>query len=113
MAQVDHLSSTSSTLANSLRHSADKSRQTLEELTGHCSDLHGSVSGRELPHGYVKAAELHRLQVFVDAVACLLQVWWSEASCGAPGPASWWTLRPKDREPTLELFLLKLRPSMR
>lgn len=44
-AQADLLSSTSSSLASSLRLSADGSQQTLEELTGCCSHLHSSVSG--------------------------------------------------------------------
>ncbi|XP_067466909.1 kinesin-like protein KIF11 isoform X1 [Thunnus thynnus] len=44
-AQADLLSSTSSSLACSLRLSADESQQTLEELTGCCSHLHSSVSG--------------------------------------------------------------------
>ncbi|XP_044228076.1 kinesin-like protein KIF11 isoform X1 [Thunnus albacares] len=44
-AQADILSSTSSSLASSLRLSADESQQTLEELTGCCSHLHSSVSG--------------------------------------------------------------------
>ncbi|XP_075902228.1 kinesin-like protein KIF11 isoform X2 [Nelusetta ayraudi] len=44
-AQVDLLTSTSSALADSLRLSSSRSVQTLEELTGRCSDLHGSVSG--------------------------------------------------------------------
>lgn len=48
-AQVDLLTSTSSALADSLRLSSSRSVQTLEELTGRCSDLHGSVSGREPP----------------------------------------------------------------
>lgn len=48
-AQVDLLTSTSSALADSLRLSSSRSLQTLEELTGRCSDLHGSVSGREPP----------------------------------------------------------------
>lgn len=46
-AQVDLLTSTSSTLADSLRLSSSRSLQTLQELTGCCSDLHGSVTGRE------------------------------------------------------------------
>lgn len=46
-AQVDLLTSTSSTLADSLRLSSSRSLQTLKELTGCCSDLHGSVTGRE------------------------------------------------------------------
>lgn len=48
-AQVDLLTSTSSALADSLRLSSSRSVQTLEELTGRCSDLHSSVSGREPP----------------------------------------------------------------
>ncbi|KAM7385191.1 hypothetical protein PAMP_001286 [Pampus punctatissimus] len=44
-AQADLLSSTSSSLASSLRLSADESQQTLEEMTGCCSHLHSSVSG--------------------------------------------------------------------
>ncbi|XP_044070559.1 kinesin-like protein KIF11 [Siniperca chuatsi] len=44
-AQADLLSSTSSSLASSLRLNADESQQTLEEMTGCCSHLHGSVSG--------------------------------------------------------------------
>ncbi|XP_051815656.1 kinesin-like protein KIF11 [Acanthochromis polyacanthus] len=43
-AQADLLSSTSSSIASSLRLTADESRQTLEELSGCCSHLHGSVS---------------------------------------------------------------------
>ncbi|XP_034407180.1 kinesin-like protein KIF11 [Cyclopterus lumpus] len=44
-AQADALSSTSSSLASSLRLNADESRQALEEMTGCCSHLHSSVSG--------------------------------------------------------------------
>ncbi|XP_070697514.1 kinesin-like protein KIF11 [Pempheris klunzingeri] len=44
-AQADLLSSTSCSLASSLRLNADESRQALEELTGCCSHLHSSVSG--------------------------------------------------------------------
>lgn len=44
-AQADLLSSTSSSLASSLRLNADESRQALEEMTGCCSHLHSSVSG--------------------------------------------------------------------
>ncbi|KAM6922167.1 kinesin-like protein KIF11 [Lycodopsis pacificus] len=44
-AQADVLSSTSSSLASSLRLNADESRQALEEMTGCCADLHSSVSG--------------------------------------------------------------------
>ncbi|XP_054456823.1 kinesin-like protein KIF11 isoform X2 [Anoplopoma fimbria] len=44
-AQADVLSSTSSSLASSLRLNADESRQALEEMTGCCSHLHSSVSG--------------------------------------------------------------------
>ncbi|XP_070772081.1 kinesin-like protein KIF11 [Enoplosus armatus] len=44
-AQADLLSSTSSSLASSLRLNADESQQTLEEMTGCCSHLHTSVSG--------------------------------------------------------------------
>lgn len=47
--QVDLLTSTSATLADSLRLSSSRSLQTLEELMGRCSDLSGSVSGREPP----------------------------------------------------------------
>lgn len=47
-AQADLLSSTSSSLASSLRLNADGSLQTLEELTGSCSYLHSSVSGTRL-----------------------------------------------------------------
>uniref|UniRef100_A0A671W7P3 Kinesin family member 11 n=1 Tax=Sparus aurata TaxID=8175 RepID=A0A671W7P3_SPAAU len=43
--QADLLSSTSSSLASSLRQTADESRQTLEEMTGCCAHLHSSVSG--------------------------------------------------------------------
>ncbi|XP_056251671.1 kinesin-like protein KIF11 isoform X2 [Seriola aureovittata] len=43
--QADLLSSTSSSLASSLRLNADESRRTLEEMTGCCSHLHRSVSG--------------------------------------------------------------------
>ncbi|XP_053189347.1 kinesin-like protein KIF11 [Scomber japonicus] len=43
-AQVELLSSTSSSLASSLRLSADESQQTLEEMKGCCSHLHSSVS---------------------------------------------------------------------
>ncbi|XP_051274007.1 kinesin-like protein KIF11 [Dicentrarchus labrax] len=45
LAQADILSSTSSSLASSLRLNADESQQTLEEMTGCCSHLHSSVSG--------------------------------------------------------------------
>ncbi|XP_031164435.1 kinesin-like protein KIF11 [Sander lucioperca] len=44
-AQADLLSSTSASLASSLRLSADESQQALDEMTGCCSHLHGSVSG--------------------------------------------------------------------
>ncbi|XP_042357940.1 kinesin-like protein KIF11 [Plectropomus leopardus] len=44
-AQADLLSSTSSSLASSLRLTADESQQALEEMTGCCSHLHSSVSG--------------------------------------------------------------------
>ncbi|KAM3606880.1 uncharacterized protein V6R79_025065 [Siganus canaliculatus] len=44
-AQADLLSSTSSSLAASLRATGDEGLQTLEELTSCCSHLHGSVSG--------------------------------------------------------------------
>ncbi|XP_032364482.1 kinesin-like protein KIF11, partial [Etheostoma spectabile] len=44
-AQADLLSSTSSSLASSLRLTADESKQALDELTGCCSHLHSSVSG--------------------------------------------------------------------
>ncbi|XP_068423351.1 kinesin-like protein KIF11 [Clinocottus analis] len=44
-AQTDELSSTSSSLAASLRLNADESRQALEEMTSCCSHLHSSVSG--------------------------------------------------------------------
>ncbi|TNN73566.1 Kinesin-like protein KIF11 [Liparis tanakae] len=44
-AQADVLCATSSSLASSLRLNADESRQALEEMTGCCSHLHGSVSG--------------------------------------------------------------------
>ncbi|XP_069565424.1 kinesin-like protein KIF11 isoform X1 [Brachyistius frenatus] len=44
-AQVDLLSSTSSSLASSLRLTADESRQTLEEMTGSCCSLRSAVSG--------------------------------------------------------------------
>ncbi|KAG7232180.1 hypothetical protein INR49_009458 [Caranx melampygus] len=43
--RADLLSSTSSSLASSLRLNADECRQTLEEMTGCCSHLHRSVSG--------------------------------------------------------------------
>ncbi|KAM9345205.1 kinesin-like protein KIF11 [Symphorus nematophorus] len=43
--QADLLSSTSSSLASSLRLAADESQQSLEELTGCCSHLHSAVSG--------------------------------------------------------------------
>lgn len=46
--QADLLSSTSSSLASSLRLNADESRQTLDETTGCCSHLHRSVSGTRL-----------------------------------------------------------------
>lgn len=46
--QADLLSSTSSSLASSLRQAADESRQTLEEMTGCCAHLHSSVSGNKL-----------------------------------------------------------------
>lgn len=46
--QADLLSSTSSSVASSLRLNADESLQTLEELMGCCSHLHGSVSGTKL-----------------------------------------------------------------
>lgn len=39
------LSSTSSSLASSLHLATDESLQNLEKLTGHCSDLHSSLSG--------------------------------------------------------------------
>lgn len=48
-AQADLLSSTSSSLASSLRLNADESQQALEEMTGCCSYLHSSVSGTKLP----------------------------------------------------------------
>ncbi|XP_034537702.1 kinesin-like protein KIF11 [Notolabrus celidotus] len=44
-AQADLLSSTSSSLASSLRQTTDESLQTLDEMTGCCSHLHGAVSG--------------------------------------------------------------------
>ncbi|XP_047458561.1 kinesin-like protein KIF11 isoform X2 [Mugil cephalus] len=44
-AQADLLSSTSSSLASSLRLNADQNQQALEELSGCCSHLHSSVSG--------------------------------------------------------------------
>uniref|UniRef100_A0AAQ5YUS9 Kinesin-like protein n=1 Tax=Amphiprion ocellaris TaxID=80972 RepID=A0AAQ5YUS9_AMPOC len=44
-AQADLLSSTSSSIASSLRLTADESRQMLEEMSGCCSHLHDSVSG--------------------------------------------------------------------
>uniref|UniRef100_UPI0037E83C87 kinesin-like protein KIF11 n=1 Tax=Semicossyphus pulcher TaxID=241346 RepID=UPI0037E83C87 len=44
-AQADLLSSTSSSLASSLRLTTDESRQTLDEMTGCCSHLHDAVSG--------------------------------------------------------------------
>ncbi|XP_029283274.1 kinesin-like protein KIF11 [Cottoperca gobio] len=44
-AQADLLSSTSSSLASSLRLNADESRQALEEMSGCRSHLHSSVSG--------------------------------------------------------------------
>ncbi|XP_055358789.1 kinesin-like protein KIF11 isoform X3 [Betta splendens] len=43
--QADLLSSTSSSLASSLRLNADESRQTLEEMAGSTSYLHSTVSG--------------------------------------------------------------------
>ncbi|XP_008299888.1 kinesin-like protein KIF11 [Stegastes partitus] len=43
-AQADLLSSTSSSIASSLRLTADESRQTLEEMSGCCSHLLSSVS---------------------------------------------------------------------
>ncbi|XP_023117335.2 kinesin-like protein KIF11 [Amphiprion ocellaris] len=43
-AQADLLSSTSSSIASSLRLTADESRQMLEEMSGCCSHLHDSVS---------------------------------------------------------------------
>lgn len=45
--QADLLSSTSSSLASSLRQTAEKSQDLLEEMNGYCSDLHGAVSGTE------------------------------------------------------------------
>ncbi|XP_072246625.1 kinesin-like protein KIF11 isoform X2 [Leuresthes tenuis] len=44
-AQADLLCSTSSSLASSLRLTANDSQQLLEEMSGYCSDLHRSVSG--------------------------------------------------------------------
>uniref|UniRef100_A0A3P8T4T1 Kinesin-like protein n=1 Tax=Amphiprion percula TaxID=161767 RepID=A0A3P8T4T1_AMPPE len=44
-AQADLLSSTSSSIASSLRLTADESRQMLAEMSSCCSHLHGSVSG--------------------------------------------------------------------
>nr|XP_033468499.1 kinesin-like protein KIF11 isoform X1 [Epinephelus lanceolatus] len=44
-AQADLLSSTSSSLASSLRLTTNESQQALEEMTGCCSHLHSSVSG--------------------------------------------------------------------
>ncbi|XP_078129710.1 kinesin-like protein KIF11 [Sander vitreus] len=44
-AQADLLSSTSASLASSLRLSADESQRALDEMTGCCSHLHCSVSG--------------------------------------------------------------------
>uniref|UniRef100_H3C207 Kinesin family member 11 n=1 Tax=Tetraodon nigroviridis TaxID=99883 RepID=H3C207_TETNG len=43
--QAALLSSTSSSLASSFHLATDESLQNLEKLTGHCSDLHSSVSG--------------------------------------------------------------------
>ncbi|KAM9847730.1 kinesin-like protein KIF11 [Aulostomus maculatus] len=43
--QAELLSSTSSSLASSLRLSIDESCQTLDEMTGCCSHMHNSVSG--------------------------------------------------------------------
>ncbi|XP_076599334.1 kinesin-like protein KIF11 [Chaetodon auriga] len=44
-ARADLLSSTSSSLASSLRLTADENQQTLEEMTGCCSHIHSAVSG--------------------------------------------------------------------
>uniref|UniRef100_A0A3Q0S161 Kinesin-like protein n=1 Tax=Amphilophus citrinellus TaxID=61819 RepID=A0A3Q0S161_AMPCI len=44
-AQADLLSSTSSSLASSLRVTAGESQQSLEEMSGCCSHIHSSVSG--------------------------------------------------------------------
>ncbi|XP_023182779.1 kinesin-like protein KIF11 isoform X1 [Xiphophorus maculatus] len=43
--QVEHLLSSSSSLASSLRQAAHQNRVLLEEMSGRCSDLHGAVSG--------------------------------------------------------------------
>ncbi|CAJ1066898.1 kinesin-like protein KIF11 isoform X1 [Xyrichtys novacula] len=43
--QADLLSSTSSSLATSLRQTTDESLQTLDEMTACCSHLHSTVSG--------------------------------------------------------------------
>lgn len=47
-AQADLLSSTSSSLASSLRQTTDESLQSLEEMNGCCSHLHSVVSGIKL-----------------------------------------------------------------
>ncbi|KAM4606947.1 kinesin-like protein KIF11 [Polymixia lowei] len=44
-AQADLLSSTSSSLASSLRQNAEESQQTLGEITGYCSYFHKSLTG--------------------------------------------------------------------
>ncbi|KAK9541282.1 hypothetical protein VZT92_001339 [Zoarces viviparus] len=78
-AQADVLSSTSSSLASSLRLNADISRQALEEMTGCCSDLHSSVSGlvqrdlqwssRAMEHAETQAQEHLSIlgKIFTDA----------------------------------------------
>lgn len=47
--QADALSSTSASLAASLRLNADGGHEALEEMTGCCSYLHGAVSGTSFP----------------------------------------------------------------
>ncbi|XP_030011249.1 kinesin-like protein KIF11 [Sphaeramia orbicularis] len=81
--QADLLSSTSSSLASSLRLNADNSQQTLEEVINSCSHLHSSVSGlveRDLrwnsttrEHAETKAQEQLTLMGTVSTEAQRLQ----------------------------------------